>query len=90
MTQPAPEPTPYDTGNPLLGGGPASIALTQVPTVNGEMTAATFRTMSTTLTAFLTREELYKWADVMRSHADQMGGLIVPQPGDMIPLQAVR
>lgn len=85
----APEPAPYDTGNALLGGGPASLTTAEVMTPGGKVAAVTMRTSSATVTAFLNKDELQTWGQALLAQANQMTGLFVPAPGSSI-LQAVE
>lgn len=87
-----PEAVPYDTGNPLLAPGSASLTTAEVMAQGGKLGVATIRTASATLTAFLTREQMTEWGEMLIRQANQMGGLIVAPPGAMLttPLEAAR
>lgn len=79
---------PMDSGNALLAGGPAQLAMSDVMTQAGKLAALTIRTASTTLTVFLSREDLQTWIDAEQAHADQMGGLTVIRAGSMAAMSA--
>jgi hypothetical protein len=86
MTTP-PQPPPFDPGNALLAGGPAQLSVNEVMTPQGKAATLTIRTASTTLTVFLSREDLAAWAASMQRKADDMSGLLLVPAGAM-PLGA--
>jgi hypothetical protein len=88
MTQPAPpQASPYDAGNPLLGGAPANIAVSLQPTPVGQLCVLTIRTASTTLTVFLAKADAETWLQTIKSEVDKMtsSGLIIAGPGAIPP-----
>jgi hypothetical protein len=82
MTTP-PQPPPFDQGNQLLAGGPAQLTVNEVMTAQGKLASLTIRTTSTTLTVFLSREDLAAWATSMQRQSDAMTGLLLVPAGAM-------
>ncbi len=74
---------PYDPGNTLLGGTPAQLSCALVPTEAGQRLALTIRTVSTTQTVFLDRQDADLWASQIKAAASAMTGLILAGPGAM-------
>jgi hypothetical protein len=91
MTTPIPQQgtPPFDPGNQLLAGGPAQLTVDEVLTPQGKAATLTIRTASTTLTVFLSREDLAAWAQSMQQRADAMSGLLLVGAGAMPPAAGV-
>jgi hypothetical protein len=69
-----PAPTPFDTGNTLLGEQPAMFFTAVIDTPLGQRLAATIRTASTTLTVFLSGADAKNWAAQFSRDAGAMSG----------------
>lgn len=70
--------TPFDTGNPLLGEGPSEVTFAKVPTSRGERLAVTFRTHSTTFTAFFDQVNGRAFGNKVVEEASGLTSLILP------------
>ena len=87
-TQPPPPPgsegpklvsnmAPFDAGNNLLSIVPVSLTTSPQQTPMGQRLCATIRTVDTTLTLFLAKDEVDQWIEVLRHGKGQMSGLIL-------------
>lgn len=69
---------PVDPGNTLLSIVPCQLTTSVQQTPVGQRTAATVRTVDTTLTVFLAADEVDAWITALRTVKGQMNGLILP------------
>lgn len=69
--------TPFDTGNPLLARAPVRLETGTLDTPDGKLGALTLRSATTTMTAFLTAEDLRTWSDLLGQLADSLSGVTV-------------
>lgn len=74
MTQGKP---PVDLGNDLLSIVPNNLTVSVQETPAGQRLAATIRTVDTTLTLFLAKDEVDSWIKVLASGKAGMTGLIL-------------
>jgi len=70
--------TPFDTGNRILGEGPMEVTFAKVPTSKGERLAVTFRTHSTTFTAFFDQVNGRAFGNQVVEQAGSLTSLILP------------
>lgn len=68
---------PFDPGNQLLSIGDSSLTVSVQQTPLGQRLCATVRTNSTTVTAFLAKDEVDQWIQVLQHGKGQMSGLIL-------------
>jgi hypothetical protein len=78
-----PPPTPFDTGNALLGEQPAQLGTALVQTPGGQRLALTVRTPSATVTVFLAAQDAKAWAARLTADSAAMSasGLVVAANG---------
>lgn len=69
---------PVDPGNQLLSIVPSALTGSVQQTPLGQRAAATVRTVDTTLTVFLAKDEVDTWIDVLTQVRGQMSGIILP------------
>lgn len=69
---------PVDPGNNLLSIVPCNLTASVQQTPLGQRAAATVRTVDTTLTVFLAKDEIENWISVLTQVKGQMSGLILP------------
>lgn len=69
---------PVDPGNNLLSIVPCALTASVQTTPMGQRLAATVRTVDTTLTVFLAKDEVDTWINVLTQVKAQMTGLILP------------
>ena len=88
MAEIAVTPAAFDQGNPLLGGAPADLYVTLVPTPVGQRCAVTIHTASTTLTVFLDKPETQSWSETIKAKGEELtsSGLFVAQGAMMPPM----
>lgn len=70
---------PVDTANGLLAEGPMTVHFAKVQTQKGQRLAVTFRTPSTTFTAFFDRASGMAAGGKIVEECGQLTGLVVPQ-----------
>jgi hypothetical protein len=89
MTTP---PRPFvDMANPMLTQVPAQLDTGSVGTPSGKLGVLTIRTASTTLTVFLTQDDLRTWSGLLTGLADQLGGsIVVASPLDIAAVRGRR
>lgn len=80
-----PMPTPFDTGNQLLGEQPAQMATRVVNTPMGERLAMTIRTPSATMTVFLSGIDAKMWARQLATVAEPMSGSALVRANGALP-----
>ncbi len=68
---------PFDAGNQFLSIVPCSMTVSPQQTPAGQRLATTIRTVDTTLTLFLAKDEVEQWIEVLRHGKGQMSGLIL-------------
>lgn len=70
-----------DVGNPLLAETPAHLACAVAQTPGGQRAVLTIRTASSTVTVFLSKQDLEQWQSDLKATRSAMTGLIVaPAP----------
>lgn len=73
---------PFDPGNEFLSIVPSDLTVSPQQTPLGQRLCTTVRTVDTTLTLFLAKDEVDQWIEVLRYGKGQMSGLILgPQGG---------
>lgn len=74
--------TPWDTGNPYLTQVDTQVTYSVVDTPQGQRLAVTYRTASTTFTAFADKAAAQRWHQLMGQQIDSMSSLqIIPANG---------
>lgn len=68
---------PVDPGNTFLSIVPCGLTVSVQETPMGQRLAATIRTVDTTLTVFLAKDEVESWEKVLASGKAGMSGLIL-------------
>ena len=68
---------PFDTGNNLLSIVDSNLTVSPQQTPVGQRLAATVRTVDTTLTLFLTKDEVDAWIALLQKGKAGMNGLII-------------
>lgn len=68
---------PVDPANDLLSIVPCKLTASVQQTPAGQKLTATVRTVDTTLTVFLDRDEVDAWIETLRRVKGQMSGLIL-------------
>ena len=90
MTQQPPAGSLVDTGNPLLAQVPVQLDTGDLVTPGGPVGVLTFRSPSTTFTAFLGADDLRRWAQLLSDLADKMtGGIVTAPPGALDRLEKI-
>lgn len=69
---------PWDTGNRLLAEGPMEVTFATVQTQRGQRLAMTFRTHSTTFTAFFDRQNGMAAGQKIMDEASGLTSLVLP------------
>lgn len=69
---------PFDPGNDMLSVVPCKLTASVQDTPVGQRMGTTIRTVDTTLTLFLARDEVDNWINVLTQVRAQMTGLILP------------
>lgn len=69
---------PFDAGNGMLSIVSSSLTVSPQDTPVGQRLCATVRTVDTTLTLFLARDEVEQWITVLAHGKGQLTGLILP------------
>jgi hypothetical protein len=72
MTTPQAGVPAIDEGNQLLADGPCQLTVKKIDTPGGARLVHTVRTMSTTCTVLLTREDAESWVSAMRDELTAM------------------
>lgn len=72
---------PVDPGNDMLSVVPCKLTASVQQTPLGQRMAVTIRTVDSTLTLFLARDEADNWVNVLAQVRAQMTGLILPGSG---------
>jgi len=70
--------TPYDTGNRMLSEGPMEMTFATVQTRQGQRLAVTFRTHSTTFTAFFDRVNGVAAGQKIMEESSSLTSLVLP------------
>lgn len=68
---------PFDPGNNMLSVVSSSMTVSPQQTPVGQRLCVTVRTVDTTLTLFLAKDEVQQWIDVLQHGKGQMSGLIL-------------
>jgi hypothetical protein len=69
---------PFDVANNMLSIVPVSLTVSPQETPQGQRLCCTVRTVDTTLTVFLAKDEVQQWLDVLAHGKGQLNGLILP------------
>jgi hypothetical protein len=72
---------PVDTANNLLSIVPSSLTTSVQETPAGQRGAVTVRTVDTTLTVFLAKDEIDAWISALQNVKGKMSGLILGSLG---------
>lgn len=68
---------PFDMANNLLSIVPSNLTVSPQQTPAGQRAATTIRTVDTTLTVFLAKDEIDAWITALQTVKGQMNGLIL-------------